>query len=146
MTVEKALTELEDMLPGLNYMVRLDLHRVPAIPDGTPEQYVRAALGQEPVIWRTCEVALADMLTDVEQCLRWAGDEGSHPDEEAIRSPRLDELVSVVRSHLARAAAGASVWSFCFKSGNPHYPVQWHFEYVLAGPGGAEVFIGSSSD
>lgn len=43
--VEAALSELESLLPGLNYVVALDLHRVPTIPSGTPEQHVVAALG-----------------------------------------------------------------------------------------------------
>jgi hypothetical protein len=52
-----------------------------------------------------------------------------------------------VLSHLEQfAAPSTAIWSFWLKDGHPHYPVQWDFAYVLAGPGGAEVFIGSSSD
>jgi hypothetical protein len=147
MTVEAALAELQDMLPGLNYVVSLDLHRVPPIAGGTPKQYVAAALGRTAVIGGTAEIAPADMLAEVERCIRWEGDHGSHPDEAAIRSPRLNELVAYVLSHLERAAASsADVQRFWLLSGHPHYPVQWDFAYVLVGAGGAEVFIGSSSD
>jgi hypothetical protein len=149
MKVEAALSELESLRPGLNYVVSLDLHRVAAIPGGggTPEQYVAAALGPKAVVGGTAEVTAADMLTEVERCIRWAGDRGSHPDSAAIRSPRLDELVACVLSHMERAAASyAFVRRFWLLSGHPHYPVQWDFAYVLAGTGGAEVFIGSSSD
>ena len=147
MKVEAALSELESLLPGLNYVVSFDLHRVPAIPGGTPEQYVTAALGPKVVVGGTAEVPAADMLAEVERCIRWAGDRGSHPDEAAIHSPRLDELMACVRAHLERVAASSTaIWSFWLKDGHPHYPVQWDFAYVLAGPSGAEVFIGSSSD
>jgi hypothetical protein len=60
-----ALSELESLLPGLNYVVSLDLHRVPAIPGGTLEQYVAAALGAKAVVGGTAEVPPADMLAEV---------------------------------------------------------------------------------
>jgi hypothetical protein len=147
MKIEAALKELESFLPGLNYVVSLDLHRVPTISGGTPEQYVAAALGPKAVVGGTAGVATADMLAEVERCIRWAGDRGSRPDEKAINSPRLDELVACVLAHLKRVATrSTAVWSFWLKDGHPHYPVQWDFAFGLVGPGGAEVFIGSSSD
>ena len=146
MNVELALNELQSLLPGLNYVVFFDLHRL-EIPGGTPEQYVAAALGPKAVVGGIAEVAVADMLADVERCLRWEGDNGSHPDKIAIHSPRLDELVACVLEHLENVVAGsATVWSFWLKDGHPHYPVQWDFAYVVTSGDHAEVFIGSSSD
>lgn len=146
MTVEAALTELESLLPGMNYVVSLDLHRVPSIPEGTLKQHITAAIGPSAVIGGARVVALADMLAKVEWCLRWPGDSGSHPDKTAIQSPRLNELVACVLSHLQQTAVSSVIWKFWILSGHPHYPVQWHFAYLLAGPTGSEVFIGSSSD
>ena len=94
MKVESAVSELESFLPGLNYVVSFDLHRDLDIRGDTPEQYVTAALGPKAVVGGTAEVAVADMLKDVEMCIRWEGDDGSHPDKAAIHSPRLDELVA----------------------------------------------------
>ena len=147
MTVEDALNELESLLPGLNYELWFDLIRVPPIPCGAPEQYVASALGPRAIVGGTAEVSAADMLSEVERCIRWAGDSGAHPDQAAIGSPRLDELVACVGAHLAHVAADSTaVWSFWLKDGHPHYPIFWDFAYVLAGPACAEVFIGSSSD
>jgi hypothetical protein len=38
------------------------------------------------------------------------------------------------------------VVNFWLKAGHPAYPVFWGFAFVIAGPRGAEVFVGSSSD
>jgi hypothetical protein len=147
MKVEAALSELESLLPGLNYVVSFDLYRVPTFPGGTPDQYVTTALGPRAVVGGAVQVSAADMLAEVERCLRWDGDRGSHPHEAAIHSPRLDELAACVRAHLeSMAAKSTAIWSFWLKDGHPHYPVQWDFAYVLASPDGTEVFIGSSSD
>lgn len=68
------------MLLGLNYVVSLDLHRVPPIPGGEPMQYIAAALGPTAVIGGTSKVVMAEMLVEVERCLWWKGDRGSHMD------------------------------------------------------------------
>jgi hypothetical protein len=147
MTVEDALSELESLLPGLNYVVGFSLCRVPAIPDGKPEQYVTAALGSKAVVGGVSETTAAEMLAEVERCIRWPGDIGSGPDEAAVRSPRFNELVTCVLAHFEQVASeSTAIWNFWLKDGHPFYPVQWDFAYVLAGPSGAEVFIGSSSD
>ncbi len=147
MRVEAALKELESFLPGLNYVVSFDLHRVPTVYQGTPEDYVSNAIGPQAIIGGTSHTMIGDMLSEVEQCIRWEGDEGSHPDQTAIRSPRLDELVDCVLTYLELVATNSVIiWSFWLKDGHPHYPVQWDFAFVLVGPQSAEVFIGSGSD
>ncbi len=71
------------------------------------------------------EAALSELESllpgpNFERCIRWPGDCGSHPDEAAIRSPRLDELVACVLGHLRRMTTRlTAVWSFWLMDGHP---------------------------
>jgi hypothetical protein len=52
-----------------------------------------------------------------------------------------------VLSELERLTSQASLLAeFELGEGHPAYPVFWDFGYVIAGPAGGLVFIGSSSD
>jgi hypothetical protein len=80
----------------------------------------------------------------------WAkieGEKTSGPDPSVVQSKRFDELVGRVLSYIERAASGATrIEQFWLRDGHSAYPVFWEFAYVLAGPLGAEILIGSSSD
>lgn len=147
MTVETALAELESTLPGLNYVVSFDLHRVPLIANGKPLDYIQAAIGPKAVLGDASETTSHDMAAEIERCIKWKGDRGSHPDEDVIQSPRLDDLVNVVVTHFWNVAEHSTqIWSFWLRDGHPHYPVQWDFAFILVGSENADIFIGSSSD
>jgi hypothetical protein len=147
MTIDTALRELESLLPGLNYVVSFRRERVLPISGGTPEQYIVAALGPKAVVGGVSEVTGSELLAEVESSIRWPGDIGSGPPKQVLRSRRLRELVAGVSEHLEQVIAESeSIWRFWLKDGHPFYPVQWDFAFVLVGPGGAEVFLGSSSD
>jgi hypothetical protein len=147
MTIDAALRELESLLPGLNYVVNFSRTQVSPILEGTPEQYIVAALGPKAVVGGVSEATVPELLIEVESSIRWPGDIGSGPPKHVLRSRRLRELIACVLAHLKRVAAESeSVWRFWLKDGHPFYPVQWDFAFVLIGPRGAEVFVASSSD
>lgn len=117
-------------------------------PPGEPAAwYVSQALGPSAVVTGSVPVTGPEIIAEVERSLRYAGDEGSGPEPAVLRARRFDELVPAVLSELERAAAGASLLAeFRLREGHPAYPVFWDFAYVIAGPAGGMVFIGSSSD
>jgi hypothetical protein len=86
-------------------------------------------------------------LTEVERSLHYAGDQGSGPKPAALRSRRFSELVAVVVDELKRAITAADLLAkFSLREGHPQYPVFWGFGFVISGPRGGLVLIGSSSD
>jgi hypothetical protein len=92
-------------------------------------------------------VAKPDVLTEVEDALRYAGDGASGPDHSAVLSERFRELMGRVLSHIEQAGSKVTVIEKVWlKHGHPAYPVFWDFAYVFAGPLGAEILVGSSSD
>lgn len=147
MTIDAALKEMGELLYGTNYQVFLRLYRVPFSPQISASEYITQALGPAVVIGGTSLAAGPEVLTEVENALRYVGDSSSGPAPSAIRSQRFDELLGQVLSHLRQTILGAnSIEQFWFKDGHPAYPVYWDFAYVFSGPLGAEVLIGSSSD
>lgn len=145
--VEAALTELEETLGGLNYVPSLVVRRVPVEPDGTAGRYITAALGEKAVVGRVQPVAAADVLAQVEWCLRYRGTSGHGPDAGVLRSAEFDRLLGEVLGYLRRSVAEASqVAAFTLRSGHPFYPVMWDFAFVFVKPLCAVVFIGASSD
>ena len=145
--MEAFLAELEPLLYGYNYQVFLRVYRALFAPDESAAWYVAQALGPSAVITGSVPVAGAVIAAEVEQSLRYAGDEGSGPKPSALRSRRFNELVPAVLSELERAIAGATLLvAFGLREGHPAYPVFWDFAFVIAGPAGGLVFIGSSSD
>ena len=69
MTIDDALRELESLLPGVNYVVNFVHYRLPVSSDENPEQYITAALGTKAVVGGIVEITVAEMLTEVNQCL-----------------------------------------------------------------------------
>jgi len=142
-----ALSELESMLGGLNYVPSFQLTWAPLIPGCKPEEYISAALSPGAVIGAVTKAEGPEVLAEVEGCLRYVGDHGHGPPPEALQSPRFEELVARVMAYLADAVEkAAAVRAFWLSAGHPFYPVFWDFAYLLVGPDGAVVFIGSSSD
>ena len=145
--LEALLAELEPLLYGYNYEVFLRVYRVPFAPGEPAAWYVSQALGPSAVVTGSVPVTGPETIAEVERSLRYAGDEGSSPKPSALRSRRFKALVLAVLSELERAVAGASLLAaFGLREGHPAYPVFWDFAYVIAGPAGGMVFIGSSSD
>ena len=145
--VEALLAELQPLLYGINYVVFLRVYRTPFVTDAPAEWYVSQALGPSAVIGGIGAVSGSEVVAEVEQSLRYVGDTGCGPKPSALRSRRFKALVPAVLSELEGAIGEASlVAQFWLRDGHPAYPVFWDFAFVIAGPSGGLVFIGSSSD
>ncbi|MFN0019376.1 MAG: hypothetical protein ACKVP0_14015 [Pirellulaceae bacterium] len=145
--MESLLSELESLLYGWNYQVFLRAYRVPFASGEPAEWYIAQALGSAAVVGGSVPVTGPEVIAEVERSLRYVGDEGSGPKPSALQSPRFEELVTGVVGEVTRAAARAVLLNeFWLREGHPGYPVFWDFAYVIAGPDGGLVFIGSSSD
>jgi uncharacterized protein (TIGR02996 family) len=146
-TIEAALERLESLLPGLNYVVSFGIHRIPRLAKATTRQYIRTALGPGAVVDGRQSVTGAEMLEDVERCLRYPGDHGHGPDASALRSPEFAHLVQVVLGYLERSITESSVIERIeLRVGRLFYPIMWGFTYVFLKPHCAVVFLGESSD
>lgn len=140
--MEAALRELEELLPGANYLVDFQTIRLPPTPGWTPEQYIAAAVGPKPPLTRVAEVGLSEVLVEVEGYLRYDRGQYHHLERTPHQTPRFAELVAEVRSGLERLAAdSAAVFRFWRDD-----PIEWQFSFLFIGPGGAVVFIGWGSD
>lgn len=147
MADEKMLNELAGLLDGLNYVVFLRLYCMPFLPGAGPEHYIAQALGPAAVIGGSSPATGQEVLAEVEEALRHTGERAYGPRPSTLRSKKFKELLSRVLSYIEQAVAGATlIEKFWLKEGHPDYPVFWDFAFVIAGPTGAEVFIGSSSD
>jgi hypothetical protein len=145
--IEKVLIELAGLLNGLNYVVFLRLDRMPFSPGAGAEHYIAKALGPAAVLGGSSPVPGQEVLTQVEEALRHAGDRAYGPRPSTLRSKKFKELLHQVLSYIEQALAEATlIETFWLTKGHPAYPVFWDFAFVIAGPTGAEVFIGSSSD
>jgi hypothetical protein len=145
--MEVLLSELERLLYGYDYCVFLRAYRIPFVPGKPAEWYVSQALGSAAVIGGLGQVTGPEIAAEVERSLRYAGDGSSGPKPSVLQSHRFEELVAGVLDELARAVAGAELLAgFWLRDGHPAYPVFWDFGFVIAGPGGGLVLIGSSSD
>ena len=145
--MEVLLAKLEPLLYGCNYEVFLRVYRVPLAPDAPAEWYIAQALGQSAVIGGVVPTTGPQIVAEVEQALRYAGDAGSGPEPSALQSRHFKALVPALLAELERAISGAALLAqFRLREGHPAYPVFWDFAFVIAGPAGGLVFIGSSSD
>src|SRR5215470_10601052 len=144
-TLEDVLTELESLLYGRDYQVFLRVYRAQFLPSAPPERYVYEALGSH-VTPQLEPTTGPQLLGEVDRALRYAGDEHSGPDPRALESLRFKTLVQSVQSDLAKTIAQATfLVRFTLRhEHHPAYPVYWDFAYVIAGPSGGLVFIGSS--
>lgn len=143
MTTGEALDELQLELPGVNYDIDFEFHRIPAIPGATAEQYLAEALPNAMLVDAVATDAGA-MLARVEQCIRWKGDDGSPSHRQFHRSRRWNDLVRCLRSHLEQAAGGsAQIWELSYWAGHPYYPFQWQFAYLIVRSDAGEIFIGT---
>jgi hypothetical protein len=138
---------LERLLYGYDYCVFLRACRIPFVPGKPAEWYVYQALGPAAVIGGLVQVTGPEIIAEVERSLRYAGDGSSGPKPSVLQSRKFEELVAGVLDELARAVAGAELLAaFWLRKGHPAYPVFWDFAFVIAGPDGGLVLIGSSSD
>jgi hypothetical protein len=147
MAIEAVLSELTEILFGRNYAVYLRRDTMPFLPGAGAVQYVAQALGPAAVVGGSCTATGQEVLAAVEGALRHTGDRGYGPPPATLRSEKFEELLKSVLSHIEQALSGAThIEAFWLKKGHPAYPVFWDFAFVIAGPAGAEVFIGSSTD
>jgi uncharacterized protein (TIGR02996 family) len=145
--IETDLTELESLLPGMNYVVGFSIHRVPLVPGGTLTQYVGQALGAKVVVASVSAVTGAELLAEVERCLKYPGDEGHGPDASTLKSVAFHQLVEHVLDYLRKLTAEATELATSWILANHPFPgVMWEFDYVLLMRQYAVVFWGSSSD
>jgi hypothetical protein len=147
--VEKLLNELANLLnaDGLNYVVSLRLYQLPYAPGARPEQYIAQALGPAVVVGGSSPATGSDILAEVEDALRHAGNHGYGPSPVTLCSVEFNELLRRVLSDIEQTVSAATVTTkISLKEGHPDVPVFWDFGFVLAGPHGAQVIIGSSSD
>src|SRR4051812_33788155 len=147
MSVEELLKELAGKLSGLNYGVTLRLYRMPFTPGAGAEHYVVEALGPAAVVGGWSSPTGQQVLEEVEEALLHPGAFDYGPRLSTLRSRRFKELLRKLLAHVEQAAAAANfIERFWLEKGHPDYPVYWDFAFVMAGPLGAEVFLGSSSD
>jgi hypothetical protein len=144
---DDVLSVLEDLLPGLNYVVFLELYRVGPIPGGTPAQYITAALGTEAQVAAIQATTGQNVLDEVERCLRYPGDHGHGPKPEVLASPRFNDLLDCLLQDIERSIARATtIATVTFRSRHPLYAVMWGFAYLFVRLDGAEVLLGANSD
>ena len=146
-SIDDVLTELEELLSGLNYGVFLKLFRTSCTSGAKPERCVGAVLGECAVIGGIQPVTAAELALVVETSLRYAGDKGHGPEPQALTSQRFEELLAFILRYLSeKCQSFNTIVSFWLKEGHPFYPVFWDFAFLLIGTETAELFIGSSSD
>jgi hypothetical protein len=147
MTIDSALTELEELLDGMNYVVSLSWHKSLVIGDASPHENVQQLLGNDARVCEGKEVVSTEMLAEIQRCLNWKGSKGSYPNQDKLQLQRISELKAFVLSYLEQAVSNAATWRFSIRSGHPHgRPIQWSFAFLISRLDGAELFIGSSSD
>ena len=146
MAIQATLNELQKLLYGLNYEVFLHIYQLPFVSGIAAQDYIKQALPNSE-IGGTQPTSSQELLAEVEQLLRYAGDSGSGPKPKSLSSHKFEELLTVILSHLEQVTSG-STEAICFwlKSGHPAYPVFWDFAFVVVGTQNVEIFIGSSSD
>ena len=146
MAIQATLNELQKLLYGLNYEVFLHIYQLPFVSGIAAQDYIKQALPNSE-IGGTQPTSSQELLTEVEQSLRYTGHIGSGPKPRLLNSPKFEELLTVVLSHLERVTSG-STEAICFwlKSGHPADPVFWDFAFVVVKTQNVEIFIGSSSD
>ena len=146
MALEAVLSDLELVLYGGNYQVFLRAYRTPCL-NAPPEIYVREALGSD-VVPQIAPTTGSEVLQEVDRALHYALDEHSGPEPGVLESARFKTLVQSLLGDLDRAIAAATLLArFTLPhEHHPAYPVYWDFAYVIAGPEGGLVLIGSSSD
>lgn len=135
------------MLYGYNYQVFLRRYKMPYMPGANTQHYIAAALGPTAVVGGSCSVTRQEVLAEVEKSLQHTGDNAYGPRPSVLSSKKFKDMLKSVLTHIERAASSATlIEQFWLKEGHPAYPVFWDFAFVVAGPSGVEVFIGSSSD
>ena len=145
--MEALLAELEPLLYGDNYQVFLRAYRTPFVPNAPAEWYIAQALGPTAVVGGIAPATGPEIAAEVERGLRYTCDAGSGPKASALQSRRFGSLVPAVLAELRPVAAEATLLAqFWLRDGHPAYPVFWDFAFVIAGPPGGVVLVGSSSD
>jgi hypothetical protein len=146
-TLEELCVRLEPMLFGFNYCVFLRVYRCEIGGDAKPLDVIQKVLGVEAIPGSLIESNAHEMTIEIDECLRFRGDEGSGPDLLALDSIEFKEAVARMVTALEREADRATEISrFWLIEGHPDYPVFWDYGYVLMQGRRAVVLLGCSSD
>jgi hypothetical protein len=146
-TLEELCGRLEPMLFGFNYCVFLKVYRCDIGGDATPLDAIQKVLGAEAIPGGLIESNKHELRTEIDDCIRFRGDEGSGPDLLVLDSNEFKEAVTRMVTALEVEADRASkIYQFWLKEGHPDYPVFWDYAYVLMQDRRAVVLVGSSSD
>ena len=115
--------------------------------DETSSDIVRGAFGSDAVIADAASVGIEELVDEVSECLRYAGDDGAGPGPNVTQSGRFKELLVELTTELRLLCMSASrIERFRFKDGHPGYPVFWDFAFLVRTERGSLVLVGSSSD
>ena len=86
-------------------------------------------------------------MKEVQSCLEYRGDYGSHPGLEFLDSKKSSEMKTQILELLDKLVSESKqIIGFYFKEGHPFYPVFWDFTFVIEHEIDSYVLIGSSSD
>ncbi len=140
--MESALRELEELLPGANYIVDFQTIQLPFAPEWTPGQYILEAVGRKPPLTRVEEVALPDVLAEVESYLRYDRGQYSYLEKPPHLTARFAELLAVVRTEVAQLVARSTTVIRFWRDDL----IEWQFSFLFVGLEYAIVFIGWGSD
>ena len=146
--------ELLDRIAGLlnrdatNYTVFLRLYQMSIAGGGDdPRAYIHKALGADIEIGDVEKIEEADLLAELDELIRFAGDPGAGPNDSVLKSEELsDALIELNRSVSELANQAKRIDRFWLKAGHPAYPVFWDFAYIFLKGEAATILIGSSSD
>jgi hypothetical protein len=146
---QTTLSAMADFLNqgGLNYTVFLRAYSMRHMADQGSSQLISHALGKPVVIREIGDVSTEAMVSDITDCLSYAGDEGAGPAQAAVASDHFAELLRRVIADAKSASSQAHrIEQFRLEAGHPAYPVFWAFAFLFTSSHEATVLVGSSSD
>lgn len=146
-SIEEILSELEDLLGGLNYVVWVELTHAPEVTQDRIGQAIGVAVGSNRRTPVVRDIGVPEMLKGIEDSLRYPGDSGHGPDPANLRSPRFDELMNELLKRIGlMASAARRVVEFSIPGPNSCHAIFWEFYFAWIGPKGITVLEGGDSD
>jgi hypothetical protein len=131
-----------------NYTVFLRLYEAPS--RGCVDDLsacIHAIVGANAEIDTPDEIGVENVLFEMDDLLRYAGDPGSGPDDSILKSREFQDLLVELRNEVrGLATQSTDIKKIFFNKGHPAYPVFWDFAYVFFSDLTMSILIGSSSD
>lgn len=143
------LSKISDLLNegGLNYSVFLRTYEMVAREGISSSELVYLALGPSVVINGIRNIAVTDILPEIEASLTYAGDSGAGPSADVLNSANFKSLLAEILADIRNTIKESQrVEQFWLEEGHPAYPVFWDFAFLFRSSNKAVIFIGSSSD